>query len=105
MPQNVNIRGNDKADTAANSALSLPITSMKCGARELIHRITELYIRMSDTIYGTIVVTVIKFAQHYYRTHSKIFQIMIPYLFLHVVLKNCKYTIPEHTITKSTGPR
>ena len=47
MPQNVNIRGNDKADTAANSALSVPITSMKCGAHELIPRITKLYIRMT----------------------------------------------------------
>jgi len=29
IPSHVNIRGNDRADTAAKSALSLPITSMK----------------------------------------------------------------------------
>jgi len=32
----VNIRGNERADTAAKSALSLPFTNMKLPARELI---------------------------------------------------------------------
>jgi len=32
----VNIRGNERADTAAKSALSLPVTNMKLPARELL---------------------------------------------------------------------
>jgi len=36
VPSHVNIRSNEKADTAAKSALSLPITNMKLPARELI---------------------------------------------------------------------
>jgi len=35
-PSHVNIRGNERADTAAKSALSLPITNRKLPARELI---------------------------------------------------------------------
>ena len=36
IPSHVNIHGNDRADTAAKSALSLPITNKKLPARELI---------------------------------------------------------------------
>ena len=32
----VNIRGNERADTAAKSALSLPVTNMKLPVRELL---------------------------------------------------------------------
>jgi len=41
IPSHVNIRGNDMADTAAKSALSLPITNMKLPARELIPCISK----------------------------------------------------------------
>jgi len=36
IPNHVNIRGNERADTAAKSALSLPITNTKLPARELL---------------------------------------------------------------------
>ena len=36
IPSHVNIRGNERADIAAKSALSLPITNMKLPARKLI---------------------------------------------------------------------
>jgi len=36
IPSHVNICGNERADTAAKSALSLPVTNMKLPARELI---------------------------------------------------------------------
>jgi len=36
IPSHVNICGNERADTAAKSALSLPITNMKLPTRELI---------------------------------------------------------------------
>ena len=37
IPSHVNIRGNEKADTAAESALSLPVTNtMKLSAHELL---------------------------------------------------------------------
>jgi len=35
-PSHVNIRGNERADTAAKSAPSLPVTNMKLPARELL---------------------------------------------------------------------
>ena len=37
----VNIRGNERADTAAKSALSLTITNMKLPAGELLHVFTS----------------------------------------------------------------
>ena len=36
IPSHVNMRGNERVDTAAKSAVSLPITDMKLPARELI---------------------------------------------------------------------
>jgi len=36
MGTKVNIRGNERADSAAKSALSLPVTNMKLPARELL---------------------------------------------------------------------
>jgi len=36
IPSHVNIRGSEMADTAAKSALSLPVTNMKLPARELL---------------------------------------------------------------------
>jgi len=36
IPSHANIRGNERADTAAKSALSFPVTNMKLPARELI---------------------------------------------------------------------
>ena len=41
IPIHVNIRGNDRADTAAKSALSLPITNMKLPARALIPSVSK----------------------------------------------------------------
>ena len=37
IPSHVNIRANERADTAAKSALSLPVTNMKLLACELYH--------------------------------------------------------------------
>jgi len=36
IPSHVNIRGKERADTTAKSALSLPVTNMKLPARELL---------------------------------------------------------------------
>jgi len=36
IPSHVDIRDNDRADTAAKSALSLPVTNMKLPGRELL---------------------------------------------------------------------
>ena len=44
IPSHVNIRGNESADTAAKSALSLPITNMKLPARELIPCVSKFCI-------------------------------------------------------------
>ena len=41
ISSHVNIRGNERADTAAKSALSLPITNMKLLARELIPGVSK----------------------------------------------------------------
>jgi len=41
IPSHVNIRGNDRADTAAKSALLLPITKIKLPSRELIPHISK----------------------------------------------------------------
>jgi len=42
IPSHVNICGNERADTAAKSALSLPITNMKLLARELVPCVSKL---------------------------------------------------------------
>jgi len=56
IPSHVNIRSNERADTAAKSALSLPITNVKLVARELIpyaskklltHSLTLLTVQLS----------------------------------------------------------
>jgi len=36
IPSHVNIRGNERADTSAKAAVSLPVTNMKLPARELL---------------------------------------------------------------------
>jgi len=41
IPSHVNIVGNDRAHTAAISALSLPITNMKLPAAELFPRVSK----------------------------------------------------------------
>ena len=41
IPGHVNIRGNEKADAAAKSALSLSVTNMKLPAHELIPRVSK----------------------------------------------------------------
>ena len=41
IPGHVNIRGNEKADTAAKSALSLPVTNMKLPSCELISYVSK----------------------------------------------------------------
>ena len=41
IPSHVNIRGNERADTAAKSAISLPITNMKLPVRELLPCISK----------------------------------------------------------------
>jgi len=41
IPSHVNVSGNERADTAAKSALSLPITSMKIPAGELTAGISK----------------------------------------------------------------
>jgi len=52
IPSHVNIRGNERADTTAKSALSLPITNMKLPARELIH-VFPSSVYTNGKIYGT----------------------------------------------------
>jgi len=41
IPSHVNIRGNEMADTAVKSGLSLPITNMKLPAGELFRRVSK----------------------------------------------------------------
>jgi len=52
IPSHVNIYGNDWADTAAKSALSLPITYMKLPARELIPCVSKFCLDEWQDIMG-----------------------------------------------------
>jgi len=51
IPSHVNICGNERADTAAKSTLSLPITNMKLPACELIPCVSKLCLDESQDIW------------------------------------------------------
>jgi len=53
IPSHVNIRSNERADDAAKSALTSPITDMKFPASELIPYTSTSSVWMSGRIYGT----------------------------------------------------
>ena len=50
----VNIPGNEKADVAAKSALSLPITNMKLPAYDLIPRVFPSFVLKNGRISGNV---------------------------------------------------
>ena len=49
IPSHVNILGNERADTAAKTALCLPVSSMKLPACELIPRISKFVLKNGKT--------------------------------------------------------
>jgi len=51
IPSHVNIRGSERADTAAKSAVSLTVTNMKLPARELLPRISNFCLDESQDIW------------------------------------------------------
>jgi len=53
IASHVNIQGNERADSAANSALILPITSVKIPANEFILRISQFCLKEQQNIWNS----------------------------------------------------